>query len=138
MHSFGIFLFLALSTCNSLALQWIFNPKLAKNMSIQSHGDMLSSKLSWSEKSQNLTVLKSDTGGFDAENDRQTRSGGGRGLKFPNISDVKETSVPKATRISKQFSLVPFSDLINSRTETPSRESCKFGYSGELIIMQMR
>ena len=111
--------FLVLST-NCFALEWIFDPKMAKDMSIESHKEMLDSKLSWSGKSQRLTELDSDVIGSEIENDHKTRSGGGRGLKFPSRSNGEESSLPSATRFSRQFSLVPFSDLIKSREDGPS------------------
>ena len=119
MSGFSAVLIFSLATQRGLTLEWIFNPKLAKNVDIGLHGEMLNSKLSIADKSEN-------TGLSESENDHKTRSGGGRGLKFPNISDTdvnNEELDTNSSRLSKQFSLVPYSDLIKSRTGSAS---CKF------------
>ena len=121
MSGFSRVLIFSLATQHGLTLEWIFNPKLAKNVDIGLHGEMLNSKLSIADKSENAALSESET-----ENDHKTRSGGGRGLKFPNISDAdvnNEELETNSSRLSKQFSLVPYSDLIKSRTESTS---CKF------------
>ena len=126
MNYCSVFIFLALTSLQCYALQWIFDPRLARDMSIESHGEMLDSKLSLSGKSQKLTELESDTIESENINDHQTRSGGGRGLKFPNNNNVEESLPTKTNRFSRQFSLVPYSHLVKSRVEGPSGTFRKF------------
>ena len=134
MSSFTAVFIFSIATHQSLSLEWIFNPKLAENVDIGLHGEMLDSKLSLADNPGKTGLSESET-----ENDHKTRSGGGRGLKFPNISDAdvnNEGLIPKSSRLSKQFSLVPYSDLIKSRTASTS---CKFSdqpWDWKLILMR--
>ena len=120
-----VLVFLLVTSLHCFALQWIFDPNQGKNVSIATHSDLIKSKLSWSKNGKKISAQKSKDIPESAD---VIRSGRGRGIEYPPSNNDPSTALD-STRISRQFSLLPFKDLVKSRREGPSGTFSKFSAS---------